>query len=71
MMTDTEKKLAIALVGCTFLPGSPPKRFACQMADHAKSSEPKPLTEKQAAWLRTLVRQYRRQLPSEIVLLAQ
>lgn len=70
-MSNEEKQMAIALGRCVFLPGSPPKRFARDMAANARSENPKPLTEKQASWLRKLVHNYRRQIPQAIVALAK
>lgn len=55
-ITDMERRGAQALANCTFLPGSPPKRFAHQM-QHAEV-----LTERQAGWLRRLCWMYRRQI---------
>lgn len=69
-MSNVEKQMAIALGGCTFPPGLPAKRFAREMSANARSENPKPLTDKQATWLRKLVQHYRRQIPPAIVALA-
>lgn len=68
-MTEPERIAAEALGACIFIPGSPPKRFARQIAADAKSANPQ-ITERQAEWLRVLVHRYRRQIPAEVVALA-
>lgn len=70
-MSNVEKQMAIAIGRCTFPPGLPAKRFAREMAANAQSESPKPLTERQATWLRKLVHNYRRQIPPAIVALAK
>lgn len=59
-MTETERVLAQALAGCSFLPGSWDKRFVHDMA--ARST----VTEKQAWALLSVAWKYRRQLPPSI-----
>ena len=70
-MSDDEAAIAKALEICTFLPASWDKRFARDMAFAAKNSPERVLTEKQRASLLRLAIKYRRQLPTEIVILAQ
>jgi hypothetical protein len=70
-MTDDEKRMAIALTGCTFVPGIATKRFARQVAYRAEQGTGDPLTEKQAKYLRDAVIRFRRQIDPAIVALAR
>lgn len=69
-MTEAERRMARALGRCRFLPGSPPKRFARQVAAEAEREDAQ-LTGPQARWLRSLVQRYRRQIPADVVALAR
>lgn len=69
-MTEDEKRMAIALNGCTFVPGIGTKRFARQMARAALLDESPELTPKQREYLRKAVIRFRRQIDSEIVRIA-
>lgn len=70
-MTENEKTLARALERCTFFPGIGTKRFARDMALAAAQPEPGPLTPAQRRYLLTAVVRYRRQIPADIVKLAE
>ncbi len=61
-MTDEQRKLALRLRRCTFLPGSYEKRFVRAMAAAAKNKPELVLTEKQADFLAKVAHRYRRQL---------
>ena len=69
-MTDAERQMARDLHRCTFCPGIGTKRFAREMAARADQPDAKPLTEKQAKYLREAVIRYRRQIPAGTVKLA-
>ena len=62
-MTPLERQAARALGRCVFLPGTGPKRFAQAMSNVARTQPDYELTEKQATYLWTLVKMYRKQLP--------
>lgn len=62
-MRPLEREVAIALVACTFPPGSHQKRFARNMA----RSVDKPITKKQARYLCILAWRFRRQVGWRIV----
>ena len=66
-MTSAERQIALALAGCTFLPGSWQKRFARDMAATATHAPDHPLSERQTAWLIRLAHIYRRQLPTVVL----
>lgn len=66
-MSPFERDLALAFDAVSFLPGSRDKRFARQMAMQARTAPDRPLTEKQAAFLRQLARKYRRQIPRALL----
>jgi hypothetical protein len=68
-MTPEYAKIAIALSRRTFLPGSWDKRFARAMDFLA--GEDKPETKAQRVQLLRLAHKYRRQLETEIIILAQ
>lgn len=59
-MTTDEMQAVMALVRCTFLPGSWDKRFVRALGQHARDT---PLSDKQREWLWKLVWKYRRQIP--------
>ena len=61
-MTDDQKRMAIALNQCTFVPGIGTKRFARQMADMARSDIDWDLSVKQAKYLASAVIRFRRQI---------
>jgi hypothetical protein len=63
-MTELQINKALALLKCTFLPGSFQKRFAKDMGAMARNNPQAELTEKQAAYLDLLFHQYRRQIPN-------
>lgn len=70
-MTENEKTLARALERCTFFPGIGTKRFARDMAFAAAQPEPPTLTPAQRRYLLTAAVRYRRQIPADIVKLAE
>lgn len=61
-MTDHEIACARALRSVTFVPATPQKRFAREMAWLMSSDPNRPLTPKQSMWLSSLVWTYRRQI---------
>ena len=61
--------MARCLSRCHFVPGTPAKRFARDIGCEAENEEPE-ITERQAAYLRTLIYTYRRQIPRDVVSLA-
>ena len=63
-MTSDEIAVARALRGCSFVPGSSPKRFVRQVAER---DERLPLSEKQRAYLWAIAWSWRRQLPRDLV----
>ena len=67
-MTPHEIRIAEALYGCSFRPGSSQKRFARQMYERDRS---RPLTERQRAYLWAIAWSWRRQLPAPLVDLAR
>lgn len=67
-MTDAERRLAKALADCTFPPATSQKRFARSIAAQAEMAEPQ-ITDKQRAYLHMMVHRYRRQIPTNILLL--
>lgn len=69
-MTEDEKRMALALAGCTFCPGIGTKRFARQMAARAELNDSPGLTEKQREYLRSAVIRFRRQIDPDVVKLA-
>lgn len=60
-MTEHERKLARAFASVSFLPGTGQKRFARSMT--AIEAGDALITEKQAAYMRTIAWRFRRQLP--------
>lgn len=66
-MTPDEIRIAEALYGCSFCPGSSQKRFVRQIAQRDRS---KPLTDRQRAYLWAIAWSWRRQLPRPLVELA-
>ena len=69
-MTDEEKRLALALDQCTFVPGIGTKRFAKDMAGIARGWAPYSLTPSQHKYLIESVIKFRRQIPADIVAVA-
>jgi hypothetical protein len=67
-MTPDEIRIAEALAGCSFCPGTSQKRFVRQMAARDRS---RPLTERQRAYLWAIAWSWRRQLSRELVDLAR
>ena len=70
-MTTDQMTMAAHLARCIFVPGTGTKRFAQEMAYRASRPEPKPLTGRQAEYLRTAVIRFRKQIPAEVVELAR
>jgi hypothetical protein len=66
-MTADEIRIVDALYGCSFSPGSSPKRFVRQMFHRDRA---KPMTERQKAYLWAVAWSWRRQLPGALVGLA-
>ncbi len=66
-MTPDEIRIAEALSGCSFAPGTSPKRFVRQMCARDRQ---KPLTERQCTYLWAIAWSWRRQLTRELVDLA-
>ena len=62
-MTAEEKDIALSLGNCVYLPGSLDKKFAGFIASVVRNSPEKVLTEKQRAWMYSMLRKYRRQIP--------
>lgn len=67
-MTPEEVRIVEALAGCSFVPGSSPKRFVRQLSGRDRSA---PLTARQRAYLWATAWSWRRQLPRELVALAR
>jgi hypothetical protein len=67
-MTPEEVRIIEALAGCSFVPGSSPKRFVRQLFDRDRA---KPLTDRQRAYLWAIAWYWRRQLPGDLVGLAR
>lgn len=67
-MTVEEALMARHLAGCTFPIASFDKRFSRSMGALAEAGE---ITDKQAALLRVKVIRYRRQIPADVVAVAQ
>lgn len=67
-MTSAEMAIATAYSPhhVTYLPGSPDKRFAYDIAALARSDDPQ-ITEGQADYLLRLAKRYRRQVPESIL----
>lgn len=63
-MEPLEIEAAIMLGGCRFLPGSPPKKFAQNMA--AKATSDKRISKKQAALLWRICYHFRKQLKGAV-----
>lgn len=70
-MTDNEKTIARALGACCFTPGHATKRFAKDMAACATQEQPYSLSPAQRRYLLTATVRYRRQIPAEVVALAE
>lgn len=69
-MTQAERNIAAALVGCSFLPGCWDKRFAKAMAHYATHQPDEPLSDRQGAHMLRLAHRYRRQMPTRVLELA-
>jgi hypothetical protein len=69
-MTDDERRMAIALGRCRFLPATFDKRFAFKLATRAELQAPK-ISLGEADLLRRLTKRYRRQLSPAIVALGR
>lgn len=63
-MMPEEINMAHQLANCRFVPGSSPKSFARSMSAFAAENPDKPLSPKQARWLRILHHKFRRQIPA-------
>lgn len=61
-MNETQREFAVNLKRCKFLPGSPDKRFAMNMAARVDQPNAPELTAKQARRLTDLVFKYRGQI---------
>lgn len=61
-MTEQQQKDFIRLAQCTFLPGSPQKRFVRDMAAIARNNPAYELSDRQSQWLDKLMHSYRKQL---------
>lgn len=70
-MTEDQKTLARALATVTFVPGIATKRFAREMAARASTPDANPITPAQAEYLRTAVIRFRRNIPADVVALAE
>lgn len=72
-MTDSERMFARAIAPgmVTYPPAIPTKRFARDMAELERYQPARELTQKQALYLRQVVVRYRRQIPRDIVAVAQ
>lgn len=66
-MTKHERRLALALGSCTFIPGHPHKRFCRNMAGIAVYSPDKEISLRQRHYMEIMAWRYRRQLPSDLV----
>jgi hypothetical protein len=69
-MTESERKMALALNRCTFVPGIGTKRFARDMANLATHRPDFILSAKQREYLRTAVIRFAKQIDAEVVALA-
>jgi hypothetical protein len=63
-MTTIERKIASALISCSFLPGSFDKRFIRQLPNW----ENREMTEKGREKMIELLHKYRRQIPNHVAL---
>jgi len=70
-MTPEQIQFAQALSRVTFMPGTPTKRFAKDMAHCAEHQPERELTPKQAEYLRTAVIRFRRQIDAGVVDIAR
>lgn len=70
-MTPEQQTFARALNRCTFVPGIGVKRFARDMVHLADTDPGRTLTPAQSEYLRTAVIRYRKQIPRDVVELAQ
>lgn len=72
-MTTDEKTMALALspMRVTYMPGSSPKRFAWKMSDEAEHAVLPQITSNQAEYLITLCIRMRRQIPADVLAIAE
>lgn len=70
-MTESERTIAAALNRCTFCPGIGTKRFAREMAYTADHSPNFELTPNQRKYLLEAAVKFRRQIPADVVALAE
>lgn len=68
-MSDEEREMARHLGRCRFAPATSAKRFAFAIAARAEHDDPE-ISDREAAYLRSLVYTFRRQIPSDVVTLA-
>ena len=66
-MTPDDIALALALGSCSYPSASAQKRFARNMADIARLSPDKELSERQRHYMQLMAWRYRRQLPAQFV----
>jgi hypothetical protein len=69
-MSPAEQRMAWALNGCRFVPGTGTKRFARDMAILADRHPEAQLTPKQREYLRTAVIRFAKQIDASVVALA-
>ena len=72
-MTTDEKAMALALspMKVRYVAGSPDKRFAWTMADDAEHAALPQITTRQAEYLITLCIRMRRQIPADVLAIAE
>lgn len=70
-MTEDQKTMALHLGVCTFVPGSYDKRFAKNMWFLATENADQAITDRQHSCLCRLTYRYRRQIPKDVVAIAE
>jgi hypothetical protein len=70
-MTEDQKAMAIHLGVCMFVPGSYDKRFAKNMWFLAAENPDQAITERQHNCLCKMTHRYRRQIPRDVVEIAE
>jgi hypothetical protein len=65
-MSDLERRMAVALRGCRFTPGSAPKRFARDIAELSDRDPKREFTPRQRGYLFLCCYRYRRQISREL-----
>jgi hypothetical protein len=70
-MTSGERNMAEHLVRCRMPAGADAQPFVRLLRDKLQRPEGPQITDSQAGYLRKLVRLYRRQIPADVVALAQ